>query len=245
VPPFAREIDPGIVQMHSSEYQNPSQLRDGGVLIVGAGNSGAEIALDVVGSHRTWLSGRDTGHVPFHIEGVAARFLIPVLFRLVFHRLLTTNTPIGRKGRPKALSEGWPLVRVKPKDLAAARIERLPKTVGVRGGLPVLEDGRVLEVSNVIWCTRFHPGFSWIDLPVLGEHEPLHERGIVAKEPGLYFVGLFFLYAASSAQIHGVARDAEYIVRAIGSRQPRARRNIGSDWLHQHEGQGQSLPSEE
>ena len=216
VPQFARELDPRIVQLHSSEYRNPSQLRDGGVLIVGAGNSGAEIALDVAPGHQVWLSGRDTGNVPFRIGSVAYRLILARLVgRLLFHRVLTVNTPIGRKLRPKLLSKGQPLVRVKPEDLAAAGIQRTPRTVGVQGGLPLLEGGRVLDVTNVIWSTGFHPGFSWIDLPILGEQSPLHERGVVTSEPGLYFVGLTFLFAASSSMIHGVGRDARYIAQAI------------------------------
>ena len=220
VPAFARELDPAIVQLHSSEYRNPSQLREGGVLVVGAGNSGAEIALEVARNHLMWVSGRDTGLVPIRIEGVAARFVaIPVLFRIFFHRVLTVDRPIGRKARPKLLSHAMPLVRVKPKDLAAASIMRVPRTIGVRDGLPALEDDQVLAVANVVWCTGFEPGFSWIDLPVLGEKEPLHERGVVASTPGLYFVGQHFLYAASSAMIHGVGRDAAYVVKAIMTRQ--------------------------
>jgi putative flavoprotein involved in K+ transport len=219
VPPFAQELDRGIVQLHSSEYRSPHQLQDGGVLIVGAGNSGAEIALEVANRHPTWLSGRHTGNVPFRIDGIAARlFLIRLVLRVLFHRVMTVNTPIGRKMRPKLLSHGMPLIRVKPKDLAAAGIERVPRTVGVRDGLPLLEDGQVLNVANVVWCAGFHPDFSWIDLPVFEKEEPAHERGVVAKEPGLYFVGLHFLYAASSAQIHGVGRDAEYVVQTIASR---------------------------
>ncbi|MDQ4075635.1 MAG: NAD(P)/FAD-dependent oxidoreductase, partial [Chloroflexota bacterium] len=220
VPAFAQELDPAIVQLHSSDYRNPSQLQDGAVLIVGAGNSGADIAMEVVKGHRIWMSGRDTGHVPFRIEGLAARLLlIRLVLRVFFHRVLTVDTPIGRKLRPKLLSQGGPLVRVKPKELAAAGVERVPRTVEVRDGLPVLKDGRVLDVTNVIWCTGFHPGFSWIKLPIFGEdEEPMHERGVVADEPGLYFVGLHFLYAASSAEIHGVGRDAEHVVATIASR---------------------------
>src|SRR6476660_519338 len=45
IPSFAKEIAGGIVQLHSSAYKNPSQLQEGPVLVVGAGNSGAEIAL--------------------------------------------------------------------------------------------------------------------------------------------------------------------------------------------------------
>lgn len=86
---------------------------------------------------------------------------------------------------------------------------------------------RVLDVANVIWCTGYHPGYSWISLPVLGEHEPLHERGIVTSEPWLYFVGLKFLYAASSTMIHGVSRDAERIVKAIAARTSGVRMLVG------------------
>ncbi len=220
VPSFARELDPGTVQLHSSEYRNLSQLRPGGVLVVGAGNSGSEIALEAArGGHQVWMSGRDTGHVPFRIEGRAGRLLLPFVFRVVFHRILTVDTPVGRKARPKAVSRGGPLIRVKPEDLAAAGVRRVPRVSGVRDGQPVLEDGQVCPVSSVVWCTGFHPGFSWIDLPVFGaDGEPVHQRGIVTTEPGLYFVGLHFLYAMSSTMIHGVGRDAERVASAIAAR---------------------------
>lgn len=219
VPPFADELDPEIVQLHSSAYRNPSQLQPGGVLIVGAGNSGSEIAKELAPRHRTCMSGRDVGHIPFRIEGVAARvLLIRLVLRFLFHRILTVKTPVGRKARPKIISQGGPLVRVKPRDLAAAGIERLPRTVGVRDGMPLLEDGRTLDVANVVWCTGFRPGFSWIDLPILGEREPMHRSGVVEEQPGLYFVGLHFLHSLSSAMIHGVGRDAARIVEHIASR---------------------------
>ena len=219
VPQFAQELHPGIVQIHSSEYLNPSVLQDGGVLVVGAGNSGAEIALEAARGRPTWLSGRDTGHIPFHIGSLAYRLILARLFgRVLFHYLLTVKTPIGRKMRLKLLSKGQPLVRVKPKDLEEAGVQRVPRTVGVRDGLPVLEGGRTLDVANIIWSTGYQPGFSWVDLPGLGEGGPVHERGVVTGEPGLYFVGLTFLFAVSSSMIHGVGRDARYIVKHISAR---------------------------
>ena len=243
LPLFTRELDPSIVQLHSSEYRNPSQLRDGGVLIVGAGNSGAEIALEVARGHPVWLSGRDTGDIPFHIGSLPYRLILARrVGRVLFHRVLTVNTPIGRKMRLKLLSKGQPLVRVKPQDLAAAGIQRVSRVVGVLDGLPVLEDGRVLDVASAIWCTGFHPGFSWIDLPVFGKKEPIHERGMVTSEPGLYFVGLSFLIAASSSMIHGVGRDAEYVVDAIQTRERRSWRNEGMDLL-QTQDPGSVVPS--
>jgi putative flavoprotein involved in K+ transport len=219
VPAFASELDPRIVQLHSFDYRNPTQFQEGAVLVVGAGNSGAEIALDAAHSHETCVAGRDTGHVPFRIEGLAARLLlVRLVLRVVFHRILTVATPIGRKVRAQVLHAGGPLVRTKPRDLIAAGVTRAPRVAGVRNGLPLLEDGRVLDVANVVWCTGFHPGFSWIDLPVFGpDGEPQHDRGVVSSEPGLYFVGLHFLFAMSSVMIHGVGRDAERIADRISA----------------------------
>jgi putative flavoprotein involved in K+ transport len=220
VPGFARELHPDILQMHSSEYRNLRQLKPGGVLLVGAGNSGAEIAIEVAREHTTWIAGRDTGHVPFRIDGRAARLgLMRLVFRFVFHRVLTVKTPPGRRLRPTVFSKGGPLIRVKPKQLSAAGVQRVPRVARVLNGLPALEDGHVLEVANVIWCTGFGNGLSWIDLPIFEPGgEPRHESGIATGEPGLYFVGLHFLHSFSSMMIHGVARDAGRVASAIERR---------------------------
>jgi putative flavoprotein involved in K+ transport len=226
VPAFAQDLNPNIVQLHSSEYRNASQLAEGDVLIAGAGNSGAEIGVEVARSHRTWMSGRDVGELPFRMQGTASRlFLSRLLLRFVFHRVLTVNTPMGRKVRQKVLFIGGPLIRTRSSELAAAGIERVARIEGVRNGSPLLADGRVMDVANVIWCTGFVPGFSWIDLPVFDERaQPLHERGIVSQCPGLYFVGMHFLYALSSTMIHGVGRDADYLAAAIAARSERQQR---------------------
>jgi putative flavoprotein involved in K+ transport len=220
VPSYATELGPNVAQMHSAAYRNPSQLQEGGVLVVGVGNSGAEIALEVASEHPTWLAGREVGHVPFRIDGALARYVVsPLLFRVIAQRVLTVDTRIGRKVRPKLLSRGSPLVRVRPKDLTAAGVERVSRIAGVREGLPITQDDKLLSnVTNVVWCTGFRSDFSWIDLPVFGETEPRHYRGIVAEEPGLYFVGLHFLYAMSSGFLPGVGRDAEHVVEHIASR---------------------------
>jgi hypothetical protein len=196
---------------------------------VGAGNSGAEIAKELAAQHRVFMSGPSTGEVPFRVDGRPGLALLSrLMLRVVFHRVLTIRTPMGRKVRPMFTKKGAPLIRVKSKHLSAAGVERVARVTGVRDGLPVLEDGRVLDVANVIWCTGFHPGFSWIDqkdLAVMGaDGEPIHDGGVVKDAPGLYFVGLHFLYSVSSAMIHGVSRDARRIVDAIAARARRRMR---------------------
>jgi putative flavoprotein involved in K+ transport len=218
VPAFAGDLDPDIVQLHSSAYRNPSQLQDGAVLMVGGGNSGAEIGIELAAHRTAWLSGRDTGHLPWDITSRAGRSVfVPLVLRGAFHRVLTTRTPIGRKARPGIVSRGGPLIRLKPRDLDRAGVVRVPRTAGTLEGKPVLEDGRVMEVANVVWCTGYHPGFSWIDPDLLGSHEPGQGRG-VTRTPGLFFVGLHFLHSVSSAMIHGVGRDADFVARAIAAR---------------------------
>lgn len=222
VPAFSRDLDPSVVQLHSSEYRNPSQFRDGGVLVVGAGNSGADISLDAVAAHPTWLSGPDRGHIPVNIDTWLAQHVAFRVIRFSGLHILTERTPIGRRYKAKHASKGDPLVRVKPKQLLAAGVERVPKTVGVRDGKPMLEDGRVLDVTNVVWATGYRHDFSWIDLPIFGEDgELVHERGAAKGQPGLYFVGLSFQYAAGSDVIPGVPRDAKYVVERLLSREPR------------------------
>lgn len=219
VPEFAGKLDPGIVQLHVADYAGPGQLQHGGVLVVGAGNSGAEVANELARTHDVWLSGPDTGVIPFRPESVPARILMPIIGRIIFHRVLTTSTPIGRRARPRMVSTGEPLLRVKPKDLAEAGVERVGRVTGVQNGQPQLEDGRRVDVANVVWCTGFRHGFDWIDLPVFDDHGlPIHERGVIAAQPGLYFCGLFFLHALWSETISGMPIDARYIADHLAAR---------------------------
>ncbi len=221
VPGFAKDLSPDIVQLHSSDYKGLSQLKPGGVLVVGAANSGAEIAVETVGGgHPTWLSGRDPGQVPFPIGKLwVRRLILPFLFRVVFHRILTVNTPIGRKVRAKVISSGGPRIRQRRGDLLRAGVEWVGRTAGVKDGRPMLPDGRTLDVQNIIWCTGYDNGLSWIDLPIFDERaEPRHRSGLVESEPGLYFVGQHFQHAMSSTMIQGVGRDAARMVGAIRKR---------------------------
>jgi putative flavoprotein involved in K+ transport len=223
VPDLAAELSPDIVQLHSVDYRRPSQLQPGDVLLVGAGNSGSELAMELSRDHRVWMAGRDTGHLPFRVDSWFGRTIgVPLVLRVVFRHVLTVRSPIGRRARPKILTHGGPLIRVRPSALASAGVERVGRVEGVRDGRPVLDDGRTLDVANVVWCTGFHPGFDWIDLPIHGELEPVHDAGIVPEQPGLYFAGLLFLHSMASEMIQGAGRDAERIVAHLASREQTA-----------------------
>ena len=218
VPSFVRDLDKSIVQLHSKVYRNPSQIQKGAVLVVGAGNSGAEIAIELAPHHQTWLSGPDTGQEPARAGSHLDHLVTPLMWFVATR--LTVKTALGRRLRDHFIDppRGIPLGRVRRQDFAPAGIERVPRVTGVRNGFPVLENGRVLEVSNVIWCTGYAPNYDWIDFS-LPQHNgvPIHDRGIVDSCPGLYFIGLLFLYSLSSALVGGVGRDAEHIVDHIVS----------------------------
>ena len=219
VPPFAGGLDPAITQLHSIEYRNESQVKSGAVLVVGAGNSGAEIALELSRTHRTYLAGRESGHIPFRIERTFGRHVGARLVPFVGHRIISLGTPVGRKVRPKFLKMAAPLVRVKPKDLTESGVERVGRVTGVDRGRPVIDVGPTLDVTTVIWCTGFIPGFTWLDLPAFSDDGSLlHDRGVSTEIPGLYFVGQKFQYAASSDTLVGVSRDAAHVVDALSSR---------------------------
>jgi putative flavoprotein involved in K+ transport len=229
VPDFAAQLNADVLHFHSSEYLRPSQLRGGDVLVVGAANSGAEIALEVSATHRTWLSGRHPGNEPARAGSRVDRLVTPP-FWFFISRVASVTNPIGRRMRAQLIKMTLPLGRVRPKDLDAAGVVRLPRMIAVQDGVPVMADGRIVKPSNVVWCTGYRPVFDWVHLEAFDqEGQPIHDRG-VAAEPGLYFIGLFFLASAASSLVGGVGRDAEYIARHIAARTAshRSLANVGS-----------------
>lgn len=218
-PDFAEQLDPGIRQLHSNDYRRPGQLAEGPVLVVGASHSGADLALEVSRSHRTYLSGKSHGELPVSVDSRRGRVGWRVM-KFVAWNLLTLDTPIGRKMAPEVRKGGAPLLRVRRTDLKKAGVEWFDaKVVGVEGGKPKLADGRVLDVANVIWCTGFRQDNHWLHLPIREEDGwPQQSRGVVAEVPGLYFLGLLFQYAFTSMLVLGAGRDAGYVVDRVVER---------------------------
>jgi len=144
----------------------------------------------------------------------------PVL-RFLWTRVLTVDTPIGRKVKHEVRWHGGPLLRVKRADLGAAGVDRVfDRTIGVENGMPALANGRVVEAANVIWCTGFRNDWDWIRFPVPREDDgyPDQKRGAVQSVPGLYFVGMPFLHSFSSMLVLGAGRDGKRVAKHIASR---------------------------
>jgi putative flavoprotein involved in K+ transport len=213
IPPIAAALSPSIRQLHSSEYHNPFELPEGPVLVVGAGNSGAQIALELARSRKVWLAGRDVGHVPRQILG---RDVFDWAWPLMTYA--TTDTAVGKLRRSSVNGQGDALIGISARDLARAGVTRVPRLDTHRRGSPVC-GGEVLDPRVIIWCTGFSPNFQWIDLPIFdAEGNPRHRRGVCDEAPGLHFVGLRFQYRETSSLIGGVGRDAAFVAQRIAAR---------------------------
>jgi putative flavoprotein involved in K+ transport len=213
IPDIARRIDHGIRQIHSSEYRNPGQLPAGPALVVGAANSGAQIAMELAKSRNVMLAGRSVSAMPRRILG-----------RDVFDWLyLTVMRPgsgswIGRRIRRSVLGSTDALIGFTERDIVAAGVRRVGRVTDDFQGKPMLADGTVADVSSIIWATGYRPDFAWIDAPVLGEDGfTAHDRGVTTV-PGLYFLGLRFQHRLYSSLIGGTGADARFVAGAIAER---------------------------
>jgi putative flavoprotein involved in K+ transport len=218
-PEIAAGLSGEVTQLHSAGYRNPGQIPGGQVVVVGAANSGAQIAADLAGTHQVWLSrGAPIRRLPRRIAGIPIHSfgdrlgLIPAPF----------DTWRGRTQR------GDLLVGPSLRQLARHRGIRLAgRATGAEGRTVTFADGQALEVSAVVWATGYRSDYSWIHLPVLGpDGLPRHQRG-VTEYPGLYFLGMHNQYSRGSSLIHWVRHDAAYIAGQI--RAPKARAGAGDD----------------
>jgi putative flavoprotein involved in K+ transport len=213
VPDLAARLSPEIHQLHSSEYHSPFDLPDGPVLVVGAGNSGAQIALELASDRTVWLAGRDTGHMPRRLLGCDLfDWLWPVMHRF------SLDTRLGRRMHRRAADGGDALIGIPERSLIEGGVVRVARVESVRDGWPVCGD-RALQPRTVIWCTGFQSDYRWIDAPVFDERGvPRHSRGVVADAPGLYFLGLRFQHRMTSSLVGGVKHDAEFVASEVARR---------------------------
>ena len=216
VPALAARLAPDVHQLHSSRYRSPFDLADGPALVVGAGNSGVQIAQELARFRRVWLAGRDVGRIPRRVLGRDVYdWLWPVLARA------SVDTRLGRRIRART-RRGDPLVGIGPRAIADAGVARVGRVTDVRDGRPSC-DGAAIDARVVVWCTGFAPDYGWIALPVLdAEGRPRHRRGIATDAPGLCFAGLRFQHTLTSALLGGVGADAAFVAAEVARHVARA-----------------------
>lgn len=216
VPDIAATLSPAIHQLHSSGYRNAAALPDGGVLVVGAGTSGLEIAVELARDRQVWLAGR----VPFHIPDAVLDHAGGAYWHFI-HRVLTRRTPLGKKIARDFTAQGGPLISISIADAKAAGVACLPRFDEVaEDGQPVFANHPPLDVATVIWATGYEPRYGWVDeVPVDGRGWPATDRGEVEALPGLFFVGLPFQFGLTSTLLGGVGRDAAHVAERIALRQ--------------------------
>lgn len=211
IPAVSSEMNHDIFQIHSSSYTNPAILPKGDVLVVGAATSGIEIALELSKTHKTYIAGNPTFHIPDNLLKYGGE-----LYWWLIKNIITIKTPVGRKAREKIIHGGSPLIRVSARALDSAGIRRLPRVSGTKDGYPVFEDNSTLKVNTIIWATGYRPDFSWIEDDVTDETGwPATYRGISSVKEGLYFTGMPFQFGLTSGLVGGVGRDSEFIARHI------------------------------
>lgn len=207
VPLLAARLAAEVRQLHSTDYRNPAQLGPGRVLVVGGGNTGHQIAMELAGTHEVHLAvGARQRPLPQRVLGVD-------VFRLLdaagaFTR--PADTPIGRRMRLGDL-----LIGSSPRRARRHGVHLRPRATGAAGARVDFADGSSVEVATVIWATGFGVDHAWIDAPVFGDDGTLVHRRGVTPSPGLYVVGLPWLHTRGSALLGWVGRDAAHIVDHI------------------------------
>ncbi len=207
IPKIDGDLSNGVFQLHSLEYQRSSQLPDGNVLIIGAGNSGSQIATELSMSRKVYIS---TGHdIVFIPHQILKRSIFWWLDRLYLSKV-SVDSKIA-----KYLQKTEPVIGMELKKLIEdSKVQVKERTVSFQGKEATFKDGTKMKVDTIIWATGFQYDYSWIDIPdVLDQQKkPIHHRGI-SPIKGIYFLGLPWLSRVGSAQLNGIDYDAKRLYK--------------------------------
>ncbi|VXC34906.1 putative oxidoreductase [Bacillus sp. 349Y] len=213
LPGEREEIAEGIMQIHSSDYKNPDQLKEGNVLVVGGGNSGAQIAVEVSKHNETFLSISQPLHfLPLTVWRNRSIFW---LFDKLGILNVTSTSFIGKRLKQK----GDPIFGFELKQaLKKNQVKLKSRFRSGKGNQIHFDQDPPLQVDNVIWATGFKPSYDWLKLPGLVDQKgkPLHEKG-VSPVKGIYFLGLPWQHRRGSSLLQGVGEDAQYIYHHLMS----------------------------
>jgi putative flavoprotein involved in K+ transport len=205
IPSLAAELSGDVVQLHSATYRRASDISAGPVVVVGAGNSGRQIAEELAATHDVTLA---VGTAPPQLP---QRFLGRDLFWWLTRMGLMTKTlesRLARRMRDRGdLVIGTPLRR-----LRRAGVKIRPRVVSI------IADAVSFQDESAVWATGFRADYSWVDVRGVfdAEGRPCHERGI-SPVRGLAFVGLPWQHTRGSALLGFVRYDAAWVAAQLGA----------------------------
>lgn len=267
IPRLAERLPAEVNQIHSEQYRNPQALPAGNVLVVGSGQSGAQIAEDLhLAGRKVYLA---VGDAPRCARFYRGKDVVDWLAQMGYYDIGVDTHPLregvrdntnhyvtGRDGgrdidlrhfaregmRLFGRLDGLQGTRLQfannlaqSLDSADAVYNRINASIdqyieqhaidappGERYQ-PVWTPEQACDeldleqegITSIIWCIGFSPDFTWLEAPVFnGRGHPAHQRGVTAQ-PGLYFLGLPWLYTWGSGRFSGVAKDAQFLVDRI------------------------------
>lgn len=234
VPDVADGLDPSVVQLHSSAYRHSGDLPGKDVLVVGAGNSAAQLAVELAAGRRVTVA------APGGMWFLPARVLgVSLYWWLWLSGIL--NGPSGSRVSGLVRARGDGIIGRDLQSLVADGTVRMVKerVSGATRRDVVLADGTEVRTDAVLWCTGYRPDHAWLSVPgALDEQgRPVHDAGR-SRVPGLHWVGLPWQTRLNSGIIDGIDRDAREAVRRIAAEQA-----LGSACARSADGGAQPAPA--
>ena len=212
IPPIADALDPGVHQIHSAHYRHPQSVPPGKVLVVGAANSGCQIAQELSATHRVELSAGQ--RLPAIPQRPLGRDIWAWATALRLDKV-TADSRLGQRlaGRDQVIGPG-------PRKLARHHGIRIrPRAASAAGRTVTFTDGSAADFDAVVWATGFTADHSWIDIQEAKDDQGhiVHQRG-VTPSPGLYMLGLTWQHTRGSALLGWVGNDAAFLAGQIARR---------------------------
>jgi putative flavoprotein involved in K+ transport len=211
IPALADQVDPSVPQLHSADYRNPRQLRAGSrVLVVGAANSGLQIAAELAGTCSVTVAvGSQPKQLP---QRIAGRDLFFWLSKARFFTM-PADSRIARRIRARG---GDLVIGTRSRDLRRRGVGFRPRLTGLDGRTARFADGTSSEVDAVVWATGYRSDYSWLHVPgVVVDGQVRHTAG-ATDVPGLHFLGLPWQTSRGSALLGFVGADAAALSARMG-----------------------------
>ncbi|MFY3790284.1 flavin-containing monooxygenase [Ureibacillus sp. MALMAid1270] len=210
IPAFSKKLSSDINQLHSSHYKNSTQLKEGNVLVVGGGNSGAQIAVELSKETETYIAiSQKLSFLPLVFFNKSMYWWLDKIGILK----ASTNSFLGKVIQKK----GDPIFGFELKD-AIKRKEVLlkPRVIDGIHNVVTFKDSTTLSIDNIIWATGFDLKYPWLEIrEVFNEKGKIIQNRGISNLKGLYFIGLPWQYRRGSAILQGVGFDAKYIVEHL------------------------------